>query len=166
MRGAGGSSIIIESSEFGGSCDDGDECCGKMAGADIILNELPSQLVLRDNWMESEVQGARLFHVPDTIDLNGSYARGADSVSHARPSYSIELNDVRFDAAAINLPEPLRAYLSPRSDRIEAAGPPTGGSWKRGSTVWNSAADGPLGWTCVEAGWPGAWEPLSLGWVS
>ena len=48
MRGAEGSSIIIESSEFGGSCGAVGGCCGKIAGADIVLNELPSQLVVRD----------------------------------------------------------------------------------------------------------------------
>ena len=161
MRGAEGSSIIIESSEFGGGCGTGG-CCGKIAGADIVLNELPSQMVVRDSWAQSLVQGAKLFAVGAAVDLAGAYARGADTVHKARPTYSIEMNDDRFDAAAINLPTPLRAYLSPRSDRLELAAPPATGSWKRGSTVWSSNSTGPLYWACVEAGWPGRWAPVLL----
>lgn len=161
MRGAEGSSIIIESSEFGGGCSAGG-CCGKIAGADIVLNELPSQLVIRDGWAQSLIQGAKLFHIPNTIDLAGAYGRGADTVSKARPAYSIEVNDGRFDVSALNLPEPLRAYLSPRSDRIPAAAAPATGSWARGSMVWSSnSTGGPLGWVCTQAGWPGEWSPVA-----
>ena len=46
-----------------------------------MLNELPSQLVIRDGWAQSLIQGAALFHVPNTIDLAGAYSRGADTVS-------------------------------------------------------------------------------------
>ena len=42
----------------------------------------------------------------------------------SQPAYSIEMNDGRFDVGAINLPTPLRAYLSPRSDRVELASKP------------------------------------------
>ena len=62
-------------------------CCGKIAGADIVLNELPSQLVIRDSWAQSLIQGAALFHVPEAVDLTGAYARGADTVSKARVRY-------------------------------------------------------------------------------
>lgn len=40
MRGSGGSSIIIESSEFGGGCSADRSCCGKIGGAEIVLYEV------------------------------------------------------------------------------------------------------------------------------
>ena len=41
--------------------------------------------------------------------------------------------------------------------------PPSGGTWKRGDIVWNSAfqaGGGIPGWTCVTAGTPGTWLPM------
>lgn len=168
MRGAEGSSIIIEHSEFGGGCGQGVDpsaCCGKMFGAEIVLEELPSQLILRDNWAQSLMDPVTLIHVSDEIDLeNGSYIHAADSVEWARPTYVIDMSDSRpaLTAGKIGLQEPLRAFLSGDSAKaIAVPAIPTSGSWRRGSVVLRDGDGEPLGWVCVESGWPGKWVATS-----
>ena len=164
MRGAEGSSIIIEHSEFGGGCgtsSDPSACCAKIFGAEIVLEELPSQLILRDNWAQSLIDPVKLIHVDAAIDLeNGSYVRGADSVQYARPTYVIDLSDSRpaLSASKIGLPQQLRAFLSHDSAKAVAVpATPTAGSWLRGSVLLREGVGEPLWWVCVESGWPGQW---------
>ena len=56
MRGAGGSSIIIEGSLLaGGGTGPGG---GKLYEADVVLEEVPAQLVLRDNFVQVRTHAA------------------------------------------------------------------------------------------------------------
>jgi hypothetical protein len=136
-----------------------------MFGAEIVLEELPSQLILRDNWAQSLMDPVTLIHVSDEIDLeNGSYIHGVDSVEWARPTYVIDMSDSRpaLTAAKIGLQEPLRAFLSGDSAKaIAVPAIPTSGSWRRGSVVLRDGDGEPLGWVCVESGWPGKWVATS-----
>ena len=163
-------SLLPSGAESARSCWQGvgadhSACCGKLFAAEIILEELPSQLIVRDAWAQSLIDPVRLVHVVPEIDLDGSYAAAADSVPNARPTIVLELNDARpnIDAAKIGLPEQLLPHLSPASLRaVKVAAAPASGSWLRGSVVWNAdeAEASPLAWLCVKAGRPGSWKAL------
>ena len=77
MRGAVGSSIIIEQSEFSGSD------LAKIYSAEIVLEEIPMQLVVKDCLTRSLVNSGTpmaLVSVSPDIDLDGAYVRAADTV--------------------------------------------------------------------------------------
>jgi hypothetical protein len=68
MRGAAGSSIIIEGSQIGGGVR------ALLSAASVLLREVPAQLIIRDNWVQSGTgtdPSYRLVRVADDIDLNG-----------------------------------------------------------------------------------------------
>ena len=48
----------------------------------------------------------------------------------------------------------------PNLKTIYDTAPPSGGDWRVGDKVWNSApsAEGHIGWVCVESGSPGTWK--------
>ena len=50
LRGSAGSSIVLEACEFSGGT-------GHLHGAEVYLVEIPSQLIIRDSWMQAEVNG-------------------------------------------------------------------------------------------------------------
>ena len=160
MRGAAGSSIIIEHSEFGGGCGKGSDasaCCAKMFGAEIVLEELLAQLIIRDNFAQSLIDPVSLVHVDAEINLHGSYVRAADSFLNSRPTYVIALSNAR-PTLTEDKTEQLRAFLSHDSARaIEVAAPPAAGSWRRGSVLMRASTGENLGWACVESGWPDKW---------
>ena len=96
MRGAGGSSVIIEGSVIAGA-GSGPES-GKLYEADVVLEEVPAQLVLRDNWVQSAADDAkygtqahyRLVQVVPEIDLDGPYLRlASNDALRARPTFEI-----------------------------------------------------------------------------
>ena len=68
MRGAAGSSIIIEGSSIDGGVR------ALLGAASVLLREVPAQLIIRDNWVQSgtgQDPSYRLVRVADDIDLNG-----------------------------------------------------------------------------------------------
>ena len=163
MRGAVGSSIVIENSEFSGSD------LAKIYSAEIVLEELPMQLVVKNCLVRSLVNSAApmaLVRVSPDIDLNGPYVRSADTVKtptgYARPAISIELTEARCDIAdRVGLPHQLQAFVVGTRAAVAAVAPPTAGSWKRGAVVRNLNESSPeLGWVCVASGWPGRWKSL------
>lgn len=96
LRGSQGSSVIIDSSVFSSA----------RPGADIILEEVPSMLILRDNWnnnaapdgLHQDCRSAtatdpcyKLVHVAAEIDLDGPYMDIANQRGkRARPLFKIE----------------------------------------------------------------------------
>jgi len=180
VRGSGGSSIVIEGSVF-----------GSHAAAEIVLEEVPSLLVLRDNWDQNAAidgldQGCRvpgkgpcyqLIGVAPELDLNGPYMSYATERGiRARPVFKIETTwntpNVHLStepdgltAAVYDLPQQLQPY---QEGRIEGLAPPTVGVWRAGSVVYNRGAwenvtrGQPVGWVCVDAGTPGVWANLSV----
>lgn len=137
--------------------------------AEIVLEEVPSQLVISNCWAQSLFDPVSLIHVDSAIELDGPYIRAADTVPGSRPSFMINLNDARpFSSlppaslsAKFGLPDQLRAFLTGLS-RIGGTGPPTAGSWRRGTVVMSDIETGPIGWLCISSGYPGEWANLSV----
>ena len=107
VRGSGGSSIVIEGSVFASGG----------ASPDIVLEEIPSLLVLRDNWNQDAAdfgldQACRepgggpcykMVGVADALDLDGPYLDVADRRGvRARPVFRIETTYV-FQCSALHL---------------------------------------------------------------
>lgn len=186
MRGAGGSSIIIEGSAIsGGGTGPGG---GKLFSADVVLEEIPAQLVLRDNWVQTAADDARngeaasyrLVKVVPEVDLDGPYVAMASQDSlRARPTFEISGTNWNRPSelvgdygagtsAAFDLPPQLQPF---QVGRVESVAPPTAGAWRAGQVVWNRRAwgsglgegvDGAAGWICQTSGTPGVWRALSL----
>jgi hypothetical protein len=87
MRGSSGSSIIIEGSLLaGGGTGPGG---GKLYQADVVLQEVPAQLVIRDNFVQTAADDGRwgskadyrLVKVVPEVDLDGPYMAFATDVS-------------------------------------------------------------------------------------
>jgi hypothetical protein len=181
IRGSGGASIVIEGSVF-----------SSHPQADIVLEEVPSLLVLRDNWDNNaaadglhqvcrEADAPRgpcysLVAVADEIDLDGPYMSTANVRGlRARPVFRIETMWNRPDAAdwpadaqpaaVFDLPVQLQPF---QEGRIEGVAPPAAGVWRAGSVVynrraWQNVTEGqPVGWVCMEPGRPGVWANMSL----
>jgi hypothetical protein len=137
--------------------------------AEIVLEEVPSQLIISNCWAQSLFDPVSLIHVDAAIDLDGPYMRAADTVPGSRPSFAINLNDARpfsslpptLRSAKVGLPEQLRAFMSGGS-RIGGTAPPTAGSWRRGTVVMSDLETGPIGWLCTRSGQPGEWANLSV----
>ena len=162
MRGSGGSSIVLERCAFSGSY-------GHFAGAEVFLEEVPSQLIIRDSWMQAEV-GSRsnvLVRVSPEIDLDGPYMTALPGKSLTAPIFDIGANNWQLNPTQAELPEQLRPY---QLGRVEATAAPKHGLWRAGAVVWHrlpmgtslaGPAAAPLGYLCVETGQPGVWQNFS-----
>ena len=153
VRGSGGSSIVIEGSVF-----------SSHASHEIVLEEVPSMLVLRDNWDNNAAadglhqrcrqpgQGPcyKLIGVPHELDLDGPYLDWAYKRGiRARPVFKIEtmwnppsvkLATEPMDtepASVFDLPQQLQPF---QEGRIEGVEPPSAGVWRAGSVVYNRRA--------------------------
>ena len=177
MRGAGGSSVIIEGSLIAGNA------VGKPYSTDILLEEVPAQLVLRDNWVQAAADDGRygdqaqyrLVRAVDEIDLDGPYvALASRKGTRARPTFEISGNwntpveamggYERGTSAVFDLPQQLQPF---QIGCVEGVEPPTAGTWRAGSVVHNRgawagiSAEQPAAWLCESPGTPGRWRNTS-----
>jgi hypothetical protein len=140
MRGAGGSSILIQGSAIAGGGTDGPGG-GKLYDADVVLEEVPAQLVLRDNWVQTAADdgkygthaGYRLVQTVPAIDLDGPYlAMASNDALRARPTFEISGTNWNrptklqgnFEAgtsACFDLPQQLQPF---QVGRVEGVEPP------------------------------------------
>ena len=174
IRGSGGSSIVIEGSVF-----------GSKPSHDILLEEVPSLLVLRDNWNDNAASPTAagldrrcrepgngpcytMIGVAPELDLDGPYMSYADERGiRARPVFKIETTwntptthistepGDALPAAVYDLPQQLQPY---QAGRIEAVAPPTVGMWRAGSIVYNR-----LAWSNVTRRQPVGWVCVGAG---
>ena len=145
------------------------------ANASIVLEEIPGQLVLRDNQFDSELgtDGIALVRVAPGLDLDGAYMRQA-AVDYPAWAPRFLVDDANWNAGIPRtvLPEQLRPY---QTNPVRMPAPPALGVWRKGQRVWNdflaagpgSAEEGTppaeeFGWICVEGGTPGKWANISL----
>jgi hypothetical protein len=167
MRGSGGSSIVLEGCAFSGGY-------GHDYAAEVYMVEVPSQLIIRDSWMQAEVSvgNSTVVRVDPSIDLDGPYMTTMPPITstRTRPLFDISQNNWQLLPAQSDLPEQLRPY---QVGKITALSQPRHGVWAVGAVVWNrlpagAVLDGglvppPLGWLCVQGGEPGRWQNVSAG---
>ena len=170
LRGSAGSSIVLEACEFSGGSD-------HLYGAEVFLVEIPAQLIIRDSWMQAEVNGGVhgviknvVVVVDPAIDLDGPYMTELPAVNwdtRTSPVFDISTNNWQLLPPQGDLPEQLRPY---QVGTVEGEAAPTTGLWPTGAVVKNRLPKGavlggagapPLGWLCVKGGQPGNWTNIS-----
>ena len=172
---SGWSSIIIEG---GYLC-----AAGSDRKADIVLDQIPAQLVLKDviSMMGSGRFGRSTVVVSDLLDLDGPYMNVS---AEARASMRIKISDVwNVGHGDSGLPPQLWPFVEPGEVFADSA--PTKGSWLAGQIVQKrfsssgtrarmlhtsmndsggvglTNSEGLVrGWICEESGAPGRWSPL------
>jgi hypothetical protein len=170
---SGWSSIIIEG---GYLC-----AAGSDRKADIVLDQIPAQLVLKDviSMMGSGQFGRSTVVVSESLDLDGPYMNVS---AEARASMRIKISDVwNVGPGDSGLPQQLWPFVE--AGEVIADSAPTKGSWLAGQIVQKRFASTgararmPLdeamdsagltsreglvrGWICEESGAPGRWSPL------
>lgn len=165
---SGWSSIIIEGGYLCAANSD--------RKADIVLDQVPAQLVLKDviSMMGSERFGRSTVVVSESLDLDGPYMNVSGL---ARASMRIKISDVwNVGLGETGLPPQLWPYVEPGEVFADSA--PMKGSWLAGQIVTKQFGppsskgsekatvddmEGPArGWVCTESGVPGRWSPLEL----
>ena len=156
---AGGAVLIIEKSVMAGGWD-------MYRNASIVLEEIPGQLILRDNQFDSELgtDGIDLIRAPG-LDLDGPYMKQA-AVDFPAWAPRFHVDDANWNAGIPRtvLPEQLRPY---QTNPVRMSAPPTRGVWRKGQRVWNNflgsaAEEFAAGWICTAGGTPGKWANISL----
>jgi hypothetical protein len=148
----GWSSVVIEGGYLCAAGSDGK--------ADIVLEQVPAQLVLKDtiSMMGSGRFGRATFRLGDTApDLDGPYLGNLTDPATLR----FKVDDVwNVGLGDSGLPPQLWPYVD---GGVYAAAAPKAGTWREGQVVWRRRGPGNggrLGWKCVRGGRPGSWVPL------
>jgi hypothetical protein len=129
-------------------------CLGnRKRGAFIFCEEIPNQIVVRDCTGFPDLPVLR---VRDDLDLD-TYFDDAETRGEACLRFLIGPEQVELRLR--DLPEQMRPY---QVGEVSAEAPPQKGAWHRGAFLRNrqGGALQPYGWTCLEPGKPGKWQPV------
>ena len=160
---------------------DGDQTVSPARSANIYLEAIPSQLIVRNCWgfafrptfvASHDSNGMAVVRVNSSIDLDGpqlDYAAQHPGLLR----FDIGKENSFVPSGGDNVTDPgLPLQLLPyAAGQIMSDGSPTRGVWRQNDLIWNRASgsevgftvptiDTALGWQCVKSGKPGEWRPI------